>query len=113
TITAGGEQPLHLSAMEQFGSGLWNLVGNNPKSYHRAAANIRDPVGTGWVFGGFDSLGHPTDRCEVYDPKAGWRIAPRLNTACADAGETRIAGPIDVAPRWMIAAGTGTAGDLN
>lgn len=109
-IVAGGDAQLPSSA-ELLAGTTWDGRANPPRVYRKFLADVSDISGTARAFGGEDA-GVPQATTEWYDPKSGWRQAPRMNEARSRMGVTLVAGPRDTAPAYLVVGGAGTSGAL-
>ncbi|MCX6141293.1 MAG: choice-of-anchor D domain-containing protein [Candidatus Kapabacteria bacterium] len=107
-IIAGGDATLSPSA-ELLAGTIWDGRANPPRVYRKFVADVSDISGTARAFGGEDA-GVPLATTEWYDPKSGWRQAPRMNEARSRMGVSLIAGPVDTADAYLVVGGSGTAG---
>ncbi|HLP27834.1 MAG TPA: choice-of-anchor D domain-containing protein [Candidatus Didemnitutus sp.] len=110
-IVAGGDAQLPSSA-ELLAGTTWDGRANPPRVYRKFLADVSDISGTARAFGGEDA-GIPQATTEWYDPKSGWRQAPRMNEARSRMGTTLVAGPRDTAPAYLVVGGMGTTGALS
>ena len=108
---AGGDALLPQSA-ELLEGNVWDGRANPPRAYRKFLADVSDVSGTARAFGGED-VGVPLATTEWYDPKSGWRQAPRMNVARSQMGITLVAGPTDTAAAYLIVAGKGASGALS
>ncbi|MBK7186472.1 MAG: choice-of-anchor D domain-containing protein [Ignavibacteria bacterium] len=109
-IVAGGDAQLPSSA-ELLAGTTWDGRANPPRVYRKFLADVSDISGTARAFGGEDA-GIPQATTEWYDPKSGWRQAPRMNEARSRMGVTLVAGPRDTAPAYLVVGGVGASGVL-
>lgn len=112
TLVAGGETNTGGTATQILEGVLWNSLANPPLVYRTGGVGFGDRVLIGRAFGGFDAAGTPTDACEWYDVKRGWRNAPRMSDPRARFDMTLIAGLTDSTNAYLAVAGTGTGGEL-
>ncbi len=109
-LTAGGEAPPPTTATELLLAGVWDARTNPPRQWRNDGGSVTDRSGTARVFGGRTPAGVPMVDCEFYDPKSGWRAAPRMAEARAAFGVTAVSGPTDTASAVLVAGGaTATA----
>lgn len=111
-IMAAGGEPLPPPSTELLAGTTWDPRANAPLADRRRAAPVSDYTGTARVFGG-ETNGVPIATCEWYDPKSGWRNAPRMNDARAQFGVTGVLGPADTAAAYLAVGGKGASGSLN
>ncbi len=109
-MAAGGEASAPTST-ELLAGTTWDPRANAPLVLRKNHVPLSDISGTARALGG-ESGGVPVATCEWYDPKSGWRNAPRMNDARADFDATLIAGPTDTALAYLTVAGRGTSGVL-
>jgi len=112
-LVAGGEMNSASTATQILERGTWNPIANPPLLYRSGGIGFGDLVGIARTFGGFDSAGVPTDACEWYDVKRGWRSAPRMIEARGRFDATVIAGVSDTVRGYLAAAGVGRNGLLS
>ncbi len=112
TLVAGGESNSGGTATQILEGVLWNSLANPPLAYRTGGVGFGDRVLIGRAFGGFDAAGTPTDACEWYDVKRGWRNGPRMSDPRARFDMTLIAGLTDSTNAYLGVAGSGTGGDL-
>jgi len=105
-LVAGGEAVPPVSA-ELLAGTSWDGRANPPRIARRFMADVSDISGTARAFGGEDA-GASIATTEWYDPKSGWRQAPRMNQARSRMGVTLVAGPTDTASAYLVVAGIGT-----
>lgn len=108
-LTAGGEAPPPTTATELLLAGVWDARTNPPRQWRNDGAGVTDRSGTARVFGGRTPAGVAMVDCEFYDPKSGWRAAPRMTEARAAFGVTAVNGPSDTASAILVAGGAGIA----
>jgi len=108
-LTAGGEAPPPTTATELLLAGLWDARTNPPRQWRNDGGSVTDRSGTARVFGGRTPAGVPMVDCEFYDPKSGWRAAPRMAEARAAFGITAVSGPTDTASAVLVAGGATAA----
>ncbi|MCO6465990.1 MAG: hypothetical protein J5I53_05165 [Bradyrhizobiaceae bacterium] len=109
-MAAGGEATPPPSS-ELLAGTTWDPRANAPQADRRRGVPVSDITGTARIFGG-QSNGAPVATCEWYDPKSGWRNAPRMIDSRSDFATTLVASPTDTAAAYLVVAGTGTAGAL-
>lgn len=111
-LVAGGEATPAATSTRILEGTVWNPIANPPLSYHSGGVGFGDPARIARTFGGFDAAGVPSDACEWYDVKRGWRSAPRMNSARARFDATLVAGLTDTALVYLAVAGEGQGGAL-
>ncbi len=109
-LAAGGEQPPPTSVTELLINGVWDARANAPRQWRSYGASTTDRGDIARVFGGFDPAGQPTAETEWYDPKSGWRAAPRMTSPRARHVASNVAGPADTASAVIVVGGVGTGG---
>ncbi|MCB0713039.1 MAG: choice-of-anchor D domain-containing protein [Ignavibacteriae bacterium] len=112
-LVAGGEANSGATATQILEGTLWNPIANPPLAYHSGGFGFGDPATIARTFGGFDANGVPSDACEWYDVKRGWRTAPRMNSPRARFDATRVAGISDSTLTYLAVAGQGTSGSIS
>lgn len=111
-LTAGGEPTLPQST-ELLAGTTWDTRANPPRAYRKNGVPVSDISGTARIFGGNDENGVPMATTESYDPKSGWRPAPRMSQARSASSATLVAGPVDTAQAYIVVAGQSTTGAIS
>ena len=111
-LTAGGE-PTPPQSTELLAGITWDTRANPPRAYRKNGVPISDISGTARIFGGNDENGQPLATTEAYDPKSGWRPAPRMSQPRSASSATLVAGPTDTAQAYMVVAGQSTSSVIN
>ncbi len=109
TLAAGGDGVTPTA--ELLAGTTWDGRANPPRAPRKFMAPISDISGTARAIGGEDATG-ALATTEWYDPKSGWRTAPRLNAPRSRMGYTLIAGPTDTATAYLLTAGVGNGVQL-
>lgn len=112
-LVAGGEENSAATATQILEGVLWNAIANPPLMYHSDGVGFGDVAGIARSFGGLDAGGNPSDICEWYDVKRGWRTAPRMNVPRSRFDATLVAGLSDTALVYLAVAGQGTSNVLS
>lgn len=111
-LTAGGEQPPPTTVTELLINGTWDARANAPRQWRSHGASTTDRGDIARVFGGYNVTNQPTAETEWYDPKSGWRAAPRMTVARARHAAGNAAGPTDTASAVIVVGGAGSTGPL-
>jgi len=106
-LTAGGEEPPPTTVTELLLAGTWDARTNPPRQWRADGGWVTDRSGTARVFGGRIPSGAITQDCEFYDPKSGWRAAPRMSETRSSFGVTAVSGPSDTAAAVLVVGGVG------
>ena len=109
-MAAGGEAAPPPST-ELLAGTMWDPRANAPLTPRSNASPVSDYTGTARVFGG-ESNGTVVASCEWYDPKSGWRNAPRMNEARARFSSTGVLSITDTAAAYIAVGGKGAMGSL-
>lgn len=112
TVMVAGGEAAPPPSTELLAGTSWDPRANAPLADRRKAVPVSDITGTARVFGG-ENGGSPLPTCEWYDPKSGWRNAPKMNVARCGFSATAIASISDTAAAYIAVAGRGTAGDIS
>lgn len=111
-LTAGGEEPPPTTVTELLINGAWDARANAPRQWRSHGASTTDRADIARVFGGYGVSGQPTTETEWYDPKSGWRPAPRMTVSRARHSASNVAGPGDTASAVIVVGGVGVGGPL-
>lgn len=106
-LAAGGEEPPPTTVTELLIGGVWDARTNPPRQWRRDGVGITDPADIARVLGGADATGTATAACEWYDPKSGWRAAPRMANERQRHSAVVTAGPRDTADYVLVTGGQG------
>ncbi len=111
-VMAAGGEPSPPTSTELLAGTSWDPRANAPLAYRVWAVPVSDVSATARTFGG-EQNNVPLATCEWYDPKSGWRNAPRMNEARSHFDATVIASPTDTALAYLAVAGKGATASLN
>jgi len=111
-LVAGGEQTPPASTELLVGTN-WDSRANPPRTLRHSTVFLSDISGTARMIGGTDSVGTVLNSTEWYDPKSGWRAAPRMQDARTQARGSLVASNTDTAKAYIVVAGMGTTQPLS
>lgn len=111
-LVAGGEQAPPASTELLVGT-TWDSRANPPRTFRHSSVFLSDISGTARMIGGTDSVGTVLNSTEWYDPKSGWRVAPRMQDARTQSRGSLVASNTDTAKAYLVVAGMGTTQPLS